>query len=220
MKTRIHTLSILSSVLFIAACASSPQPGTQAYIAQQEQKKQDARQETVKGSVTDLPSWYTSPPADENSIFAPGTGTSSDLQFAEDKAVLGAKRALADRINSKISSKLKELISESGTSEDVQVSAESERVTNNLITEVNLAGYNVTERKYLPAGNQYRVYVLLQYPLGNANRVLVEQVNRNNLLQGKLRSSKAFQELEKDIEDAKANGGKPADAKPEDKKDE
>lgn len=189
----------------LAACAS-PDPGSPAWTAQQAQKKEEARADAVKASVSEIPSWYATPPNDEFSIYAPGTATSSDLQFALDKAVLAAKRSLADRVNSKLSSKMKEFISESGASENAQVLTESERVTSNLITEVNLTGYAVTERKMIPSGNQYRAYVLVQYPLGSANRLLVEQVKKNDLLQGKLRASKAFQELEKDIREARGGG--------------
>jgi len=197
-------LSAIFGALTLAACAG-PQPGTPAFTAQQEQRKQEARVDAVKDSVSEMPSWFTTPPVDEFSIYAPGTSTSADLQFAEDKAILSAKRALADRVNSKLSSKMKEFLAESGSGENAQVTAESERVTSNLITEVNMAGYNVTQKKFLPAGTQYRAYVLLQYPLGNANRMLVDQVNKNSVLQGKLHASKAFQELEKDIQDARAN---------------
>jgi len=198
-------LCAVLGTLTLAACAS-PQPGTPAFTAQQEQQKQQARVDTVKSSVDDSPAWFVNPPTDEFSIYSAGTATSADLQFAVDKAVLGAKRSLADRVNSKLSSKLKEFLAESGAGEDAQIAAESERVTSNLITEVNLAGYAITQRKYVPTGTQYRAYVLLQYPLGQANRILVEQVNKDNLLQGKLRTTKAFQDLEKDIRDAK-NGG-------------
>jgi hypothetical protein len=189
----------------LAACAS-PEPGSPGWTAQQAQKKEEARADAVKASVSEIPSWYAAPPNDEFSIYAPGTATSTDLQFALDKAILAAKRSLADRVNSRLSSKMKEFISESGASENAQVLTESERVTSNLITEVNLTGYAVTERKMIPSGGQYRAYVLVQYPLGSANRLLVEQVKKNDLLQGKLRASKAFQELEKDIREARGGG--------------
>ena len=199
--TRLPIIAIIGT-LTIAACAS-PQPGTPAFTALQEQQTQEARIDAVKSAVDDLPSWFTVPPTDENSIYAPGTATSSDLQFAEDKAILAAKRTLADRITTKLSNKMKEFISESGTGENTQVLADSERVTINLITEVNLSGYLVTEKKYVPTGTQYRVYVLVQYPLGSANRMLVDQVKQNTLLEGKLQASKAYQDLEKDIQDAR-----------------
>jgi hypothetical protein len=200
---RSALIAILGSLTLVACTA--PQAGTPEWTAQQDQKRQDARADAVKAAVDEMPSWVTNPPTDEFSIYAAGTATSADLQFAEDKAVLGAKRSLADRINSKLSSKMKEFLSESGTAENTQALAESERVTSNLITEVNLSGYNVTQKKFFPAGQQYRSYVLLQYPLGNANRILVDQVNKNSLLQGKVRASKAFQDLEKDIESAAKN---------------
>ncbi|HIJ61975.1 MAG TPA: hypothetical protein HPQ04_04710 [Rhodospirillaceae bacterium] len=191
------------ALLTLAACAS-PQPGTPAFTAQQEQQKQEARVETVKTTVDDVPSWVTNPPGDdETSIYASGNAMSADLQFAEDKAVLSAKRSLADRLKSLISSKMKDMLHESGVPENTQSYAEGERVTSNLITEVNLAGYSVKEKKFAAAGPQYRAFVLLQYPLGNANRILVEQVNRNSQLQGKLKTSKAFQDLERDIQDAR-----------------
>lgn len=210
---RLKTTLMIGTALAVAAC-SSPEPGTPAFTAQVEQKKQEARMDAVKSSLDDLPSWYTSPPTDEISVYAAGTSTSSDLQFAEDKAVLGAKRALADRINSKVSAKMKEFVTESGAGENVQMLAESERVTSNLITEVNLSGYIIKETKFIPAGTQYRVYVLLQYPLGNANRMLVDQVNKNNLLEGKLRASKAYQELEADIQNARTRDDVPDGKKP------
>jgi len=205
-------LCAVLGTLTLAACAG-PQPGTPAFTAQQEQQKQQARVDAVKSSVDDSPAWFVNPPTDEFSIYSAGTATSADLQFAVDKAVLGAKRSLADRVNSKLSSKMKEFVSESGAGENTQVLAESERVTSNLITEVNLAGYNITDKKIAPAGTQYRVYVLLQYPLGNANRILVDQVNKNAVLQGKLKASKAFQELEQDIREARKGGGGNGDAK-------
>lgn len=201
---RLTTIAALAAVA-LAGC-SSPEPGTPAWTAEQARKKEEARVEAVKDSVSDLPSWYGNPPSDDHSIYAPGTATSTDLQFALDKAILAAKRSLADRVNSKLSAKMKEFVSESGTGETAQVLNESERVTSNLITEVNMAGYAVTERKIIPSGGQYRAYVLVQYPLGTANRLLVDQVRKNDLLQGKLRSSKAFQELEKDIQDARKSG--------------
>ena len=207
MMIQTRTLVVVATALGLAACAQAPKPGTAEYAAQQEEAKRTAQIEHAQAVVTDAPSWFTGATYDEQSIFAPGTSQSSDLQLAIDKAILSAKRNLADRVNSRISSKLKELISESGSGENAQVQAEAERVTNNSITEVNLAGYNIKEQKLVSVGAQYRVYVLLQYPLGAANKVLSDQVNQSSLLQNKLRASKAFQELEQDIKSAQGGGG-------------
>lgn len=184
----------LAAVALLAAC--SPDPGSPAWTASQAQKREEARAAAVKGAVDEIPSWYSAAADDEFSITAPGTAASTDLQFALDKAVLAAKRSLADRLNSKLSAKIKEFTAEATTGEIPQVTSESERTTINLISEVTLTGYAVKEQKFIPSGGQYRAYVLLQYPLGSANRLLVEQVGKDAALQGRLRASKAFQELE------------------------
>jgi hypothetical protein len=195
-----HTLVALAgAVALLGGCAPRPEPGTPAWVAWQ-------KEEAAKTAVDDLPSWYIDPPTDKAAIFAAGTATSGDLQLAIDKAVLGAKRSLADRVNSRISGKMKEYLAESGAG-DVQHDVEI--AITNLITEVNLAGYNVTEKKLVTTGSQYRAYVLLRYPLDVANRTMVTEVKKNDVLEGKLRASKAFQELERDIQAARPDGDLP-----------
>jgi hypothetical protein len=199
------TLRIIAAVVGLAVLAgcATPEPGTPAAQAAKEQRREEARTAEVRTSVEEAPAWFINPPKDDFSISAPGTATSGDMQLAIDKAVLSAKRSLADTLNGLLSSKMKEFVSESGAAEDPAITRESERVTTNLITETNLAGYSRTQSKVVPQGGQYRAYVLLQYPMGSANRVLVDRVKENRVLEGKLRATKAFQDLEKEIQDAR-----------------
>jgi hypothetical protein len=193
-------LVLMASLMF--GCAT-PEPGSPEAVFQQQQKKEVARAEAVEKTVEELPIWYTKLPTDAHSVFAAGTATSPDLQLALDKGTLNAKRTLADRINSLLSSKMKEFVSEVGQGEDTIVVTEAERVTSNLITEVNVSGYSQSDAKVLAQGNRYRAYVLLKYPVGKANRILVDQVKKNRVLEGKLRASKAFKELEDEIKRAR-----------------
>lgn len=201
MPNRFTPIALIAAAL-LAGCAT-PEPGSPAARAAAEQKKQEARVAGVQASVDDAPRWFTQPPADADSLYAPGTATSGDMQMAMDKATLSAKRSLADTLRGSLSSKLKEFISESGTGEDPVILTESERVTSNLITETSLAGYSRTETKLVPQGAIYRAYVLLQYPMGNANRILMDRVKQDKMLESKLRASKAFQELEQEIQAAR-----------------
>ncbi len=195
----------LLALALLAGCAA-PAPGTPEAQAMIQQHKESA----AKTTVDQTPDWFISPPKDDVSLYAPGTASSSDMQLAIDKAALSAKRTLADSLNGLLSSKMKQFVSESGSGDDSQVVAESEQVTTNLITETNLSGYSRAQTKVVPVDGHYRAYVLLQYPMGNANRMLVEKVKRDQVLEGHLRASKAFEDLEKDIENArKAPGGTP-----------
>ena len=57
----------------------------------------------------------------------------------------------------------------------------------------------------------YRVYALLEYPIGGANDILIQQIRMNRALYAHVRSSVAFNELEdevngkreRDLEDAR-----------------
>jgi hypothetical protein len=189
---------------FVAGCAT-PKPGSPEAVYEQEQKKEESRVEATQETIVELPSWFLNPPQDEYSVYAAGTATSADLQLAMDKSILNAKRTLADSIKGLLSSKMKQFIDESGSGEDSVLTNEASKVTTNLITEANVAGYKQADAKVLAQGKQYRAYVLLQYPIGQANKVLVDQVKKNRVLEGKLRATKAFKDLEEEIKRARGS---------------
>jgi hypothetical protein len=195
---------IIFAASFISGCAS-PQAGSPAAIYEKEQKKEEARVEATQQTVVEIPSWYLNLPQDEHSVYAAGTATSADLQLAMDKSILNAKRTLADSIKGLLSSKMKQFIDESGSGDDSVLTNEASKVTTNLITEANVAGYKQYDAKVLAQGKQYRAYVLLQYPIGKANKVLVDQVKKNRVLEGKLRATKAFKDLEEEIKQARGS---------------
>lgn len=196
---------VASAVLLtgLAGCAG-PQPGTPSFVAMQEEDRQKAAVKAAEQSVAKAPSWYIQPPVDANSIYAAGTETSLDMQMSMDMAVLSAKRALASQINNRLSSKMKDFAMQVGAGDDVQVTKEIERVTTNVITEVNLAGFTREKSELIPQGKGYRTYVLLRYPLGESNRMIVDQMKKSAVLEAKMRASDAFQELEREIEAAKS----------------
>lgn len=201
---------VLSSLPALAACAG-PDPGSPQWTLEQQHRQREARADAVSQALDQAPDWYLAPPKDEEAVlYGAGTAVSSDLQFAVDRAVLGAKRALADRVNSRVSAKMKEFLAESGASEDPQTLADSQSATVNLIADVDLSGYGVKDQKVLAQGGSYRAYALLQYPVGDANRVLLDRIKKNVRLESKLEASKAYQELEKDVDEAHQDkAGKP-----------
>ena len=195
-------------ILFVAGLMSgcaTYKPGSPEAVYEQEKKKDEARVEATEETVVQIPSWYLKLPQDKFSVYAAGTATSADLQLAMDKSILSAKRTLADSIKGLLSSKMKEFIDESGSSDDSVLTNEASKVTINLITEANVAGYKQADAKVLSQGKKYRAYVLLQYPLGKANAVLVDQVKKNRILEGKLRATKAFKDLEEEIKQARGS---------------
>ena len=153
--------------------------------------------------MEEAPDWFTEPPAEGDYLYIAATALSSDLQGSIDKAVMDAKTNLADRLNSKMNGKLQRFIEESGSVEDREFVQQMERVSRSVFTDVNTAGYRVTEKKLIKVRGGYRAFVLLEYPLGEINQVLLEGVKQDQRAHAKLRASKAFAALEEEIEAAR-----------------
>ena len=151
----------------------------------------------------EIPNWFLQPPVEEKALYSTGVARSSDMQMGMDRAMLAAKRDLAGQINNRLSSKMKEFVSEVGQGGNNALNREVSTITKNVVTEVNLAGYRRTKSKMVSEGKNYRVFVLLRYPIDETNRMLFEQINGNNKIKSVVETSKAFQELEKEIEDAR-----------------
>ena len=78
-----------------------------------------------------------------------------------------------------------------------------DEVTKRVIAEQSVAGYTLKEIEPFNCDSaNVMVYVLLEYVLGSENKVLMEKIKQDKALEAELRRSKAFQELEEEIEKA------------------
>ena len=87
----------------------------------------------------EIPSWFLEPPVEEDALYSTGVARSSDMQMGMDRAMLAAKRDLAGQINNRLSSKMKEFVSEVGQGGNNALNREVSTITKNVVTEVNLA---------------------------------------------------------------------------------
>ncbi len=155
----------------------------------------------VKDQVVKIPDWYLVPPIDDNAIFSVGTAVTSDLQLSSDMAVLSAKVTLADRINGRLSSQTKKFVAQVGTEEiDKSVLTELETVTKNIIADVDVAGYRVSDMVVHADGPNYRVFALLKYSDKESNKILLNRLKKDKILLSKISASKAFNELEESVQ--------------------
>ena len=158
--------------------------------------------EVVEKNADSVPDWMLELPAEDEAFYSAGTAVSRDMQLAIDKANLAAKRTLADRIGGELSSQIKEFVIESGDMyEGDIITLDVERTTKNIMAQINVAGYKPSKLEVYPLGTMYRVYALLEYPIGGANDILVQQIRKNRALYAHVRSSVAFKELEAEVND-------------------
>lgn len=169
------------------------------------QKVYEDKVKIVKEQIDETPKWMVELPEADDAYYSAGTAQSSDLQMSIDMATINAKRTLADRIAGELSSQMKAYVAESGELGHTDViSLDVEKVTKNVIANVNVAGYIPDEVKIVPVGTSYRTYVLLAYPIGEANRIMVDQIRKNTVLAAKIRAAKSFKDLENEVDKRKA----------------
>ena len=198
----MNKLLIFLSFILLFSCASKEEKIALALKeAEQIEEKKDA--ENAKISKDEIPEWFIATDSiNDNLISAVATSVSSDLQMSYDNSLLIAKKNLADKISGYVKSRTVSTLSQEGIDMD---SNDYNEVTTAIVANVsntNLAGYVVSNKKIINIKNKYRSYVKLVYPIGSANKILVEKVNKEEQLKLRLESSEAFKELEEQIKNA------------------
>jgi len=203
---QVNNIMMGVACLSMAACSSTnvatkniAPPGT-VDVASYEYKAN-----AVKDNVEVIPKWFTELPSNDKAIYAVGTSVTPDLQLSVDMAVLNAKTTLADRINGRVRSQTKNFISKIGSDEtDTAILSELEKTTSNLVADVDVAGYKVSESKIVSSGTQYRAFVLLEYSDLQASKILMNRLRKDRMLLSKISSTNAFKELDDKVNEANA----------------
>ena len=164
---------------------------------------QEAVEETEEANeqiVSDIPDWCAELPSSDVAIYACGIGDSGNLTMARNRATLDAKRQLADSIDSQISSRMDDFLDSIGTGDNEQVRQQSEIVTKNVTIEAQLTGYKQTKSETQNVGTKFQHYVLIEYPIGQANQALLSKIQQDEILSTQDAADAAMAELEAEIE--------------------
>ena len=193
MNTKLMA-SVSALALVLGACANNePKPLAETPEVIYKTAK-------VKEAVSIVPDWYNEMPEKKGSIFTVGAAVAPDLQFAVDIATMNAKVVLADRINGKLKSLTKSWMAKIGqTDVDASVMTEIEKVSKNVIANVDVSGYNPTKVDVFPSGTQYRAFVLLEYSDKEAAKIIFNRMRKDRLVYSRLRSNEAWKELEAEV---------------------
>tara|TARA_R110002124_G_scaffold57402_1_gene160776 strand:+ start:143 stop:811 length:669 start_codon:yes stop_codon:yes gene_type:complete len=182
-------------IIGLSAC-SNKEPPSLVDSAEVEYKTQK-----VVAGVNLVPDWFKEMPEHDRNIYSAGTATAPDIQLAIDVATLNAKTVLADRINGKLDSMTKSFVAKIGQSDiDTSVLTEIETVTKNVIASVDVAGYSQVKLDVLPAGTQYRAFVLLEYSDIEATKIMMNRLRKDRMIYSRIRSTKAWEELEREVQ--------------------
>ena len=197
---KYYGVSAIALMVGLGACAKNPNP-----LAVIDTPMIKYKTEKVEAAVSNIPKWYKKLPTEANKIYSVGASSSPDLQLSVDMATLNAKYTLADRINGKLDGMMKTFMTRLGTDEDISATtmSEVEKVTKNVIASVDVAGYNPKEVEVFPSGTQFRSFVLLEYSDTEARKIIMNRMMKDKLVYSKIKSTNAFKELKKEVENSK-----------------
>lgn len=190
------SLSSLALASSLVACASTqkaevvttPAPTPVAMVVQHPYAlpPQPAR------SIVAAPAWFVKiPESTPDMIFSVGTSTSSDEQMAYDKARMSAERKLVELMSSNVRTQTKSYKVDTGE-------AVSERFEQTVQKTANgeVIGAQRVDAQATFDGRQYKVYVLLRYPLAENNVLRREREQARAKKETELRASRAQQDLD------------------------
>lgn len=145
------------------------------------------------------PIWVDKKPEDPNFLYEVASGTSQDMQVAVDKAMASCRSQLSLTLTAKLNVLGKSFVEEIGQDENSKLS----NFWSNTSTQVasnTVSGAKEKERFVCKDGNKWRAYALLEYPIGAANKALLDALKQNEEAYTRFRSSESFNELEKEVE--------------------
>ena len=163
-------------------------------IVIEKENKEGSTTQQKQSVVLTMPDWCSMLPTERDHLYACGIAKSNNLNFARRRALLDAKRQLADIINGRISSIMTEFVSSTNDSLNSEITEKSRMVTQNLIAETGLWGYEQIGSETELIDRAYRHFILVRLPIGEAGMRLLGKIRNDDVLSGQ---TKAIQKLEK-----------------------
>ena len=205
----MNKIILVGCTALLGACSSTKTVETLTNVPPQSivaKEVYEYKAQAVVDQIEVMPKWFLKPPTSETAIYSVGTAVTPDLQLTVDIAVLNAKTTLADRINGRVRSQTKSFVAKIGSEEtDTSILSEVEKATKNIIADVDVAGYKVSESSVVANGTQYRAYVLLEYSDKEANKIIMNRLRKDRMLLSKIKATNAWKELDATVDEVKQN---------------
>lgn len=182
----------------LGACA--PQIGSPEAQLLIQKKVTEQKIESVEKTTDKTPRWCNNLPSSNVALYACGTGMSGNLNIAQSRALMAAKRKISDQIQGEFSGLMEDFVSAIGAGSNEQIQQQFQIASRNIINSATLAGYRTPKNKTIDEEGKFIHYLLIEYPIGAANNAIMEQIRKNELLSTQENSAKAMAKLEAEIE--------------------
>ncbi|MBM3907624.1 MAG: LPP20 family lipoprotein [Gemmatimonadetes bacterium] len=153
----------------------------------------------TRGVVGAAPKWYTTPPRADDIFFGVATAESKDMQLAAEKAQMAARAQIAQQMTVKLGAFAKRFQEEVGQGASAELLDQFTTASKAVVSE-ELVGSRVKEQELVPGEDVYRAFVLMELPVGAANKALRDKLAAQQALYTRFRATQAFKEMNDEIE--------------------
>ena len=94
----LYIIGLITAIISINACA--PKPGTPEATLKLKKEAIEQQQKKVEKTVSSVPKWCLKLPKSNYALYRCGFGESTNMNMSRNRAILDAKRLLADSIDS------------------------------------------------------------------------------------------------------------------------
>jgi len=174
--------------------------GCSIFKTEAQSAKEDIKKEIAK-QIDQIPDWYLKPPKDADALYEKAAAKSRDVQMAVAKATMLARAQLAVTIQGEVNSIMKLFMEENGPTNGAQVSNNVSIATVQEAIKMRMSGVQEEKTQIFQEGDKYVAYVLLKYPLGDMNKLVVDQIRQDDAANSRARSDEAYDEIERKIQE-------------------
>jgi hypothetical protein len=185
---KLKTFATVAAVALLSAC-SSTKPTPVVYQPVQQMQEVNA------------PDWFNNPPASTKEVlYVTGTSNSVNYGSSRNKALLDAQVQLGDKLNGEMNALIQQYQNDAG---DSYASSTTTNVKK-LIAETDLTGFSVDKLATIKVGSEFQTFVLLRYPLGEANELMKRKLANQERKELNLKQRQGQIDLQREL-DRKAN---------------
>jgi len=178
---------MLPIVAALSACGT-----TSDRFEKRAEAERDRQERLVERALDKAPKWMTELPKSNSAIYQNGTATSADMGMSVNKAKTMAMGKICMAAGGQVSqqSKIYRLDSSNSSTENSELAIKS------FCPGVDVSGAEVVETKMVSEGGQFRTYVLVALPTGDANTIQKIRDERAQRRLAESRSREAFREMQ------------------------
>jgi hypothetical protein len=149
-------------------------------------------EKAVERAIDKAPKWMNELPKSNNAVYANGSAVSRDFSMADMKAKLIAFSSICMAAGGEVDKNGKIYMTDTEESSTER----SEVAIRSMCRGVDVSGTEIVETVRVPENGRFRSYVLVSLPTGDANPIVKRKDARRAAEESRVRSDKAFKELD------------------------